>query len=93
MLLDWLIPILLAVGGALQWFAVGLAERDAKWRAVCLLATVPIATASVLIFARLYLSLPFWLALPAGVAVLAGGVVCVYFIVARAVPRKLRLQR
>jgi hypothetical protein len=86
--LDWILFILLAVGGALEGFAVGLPEEDAKYRFLAILGTVPIATASVLACVRLYMALPFWLALPAGIAVLCAGVTVVYVIVGKILPSK-----
>ncbi len=88
--LDWIVLILLALGGALEWFVIGLALNDRKERFLAILGTVPIATGSVLGCVRLYMALPFWLALPAGIAVLCAGVAVVFVIVGKILPTKVK---
>ncbi len=74
----------------MELFAIGLPEKDAKFRMLARMGTIPIAIASVLGCVRLYMALPFWLALPAGVAVLAAGAVAVFLIVSEVLPSKMK---
>lgn len=85
-----LFAVLLAMGGALRWFAVGLPERDAKYRMLALVLLIPIAAASVLGTVHVYLLWPWWLALPVGLLLLAAGISVVYVLVGRVLPSKIR---
>ncbi len=87
---NFLILILLAVAGSLESFALGLPEKGARYRALSLVATLPIAVASALACVRFYEVLPLWFALPGGMVVLGLGFAVIHFIVDRIVPKKIK---
>jgi len=64
------------------------AERDAKYRYRSVPVSVTVAVASFGLFLWLAISLPGWVGLPAGVALLAAGFLLLLKLVNRIVSRK-----
>jgi len=65
------------------------AERGAKYRYLSAPVIVIVALASFALFLWLAISLPWWVGLPAGIAVLAAGFLLLLKLVNRIVPKKL----
>ena len=77
--------LLLSVGH----FALGLPEEHAKYRFLSLPVTFAGSLLSVLGFLYLFVALPFWLALPVGLLLLAAAFVCIFFLVQKILPKKI----
>ncbi len=68
-------------------------ERDAKYRDLAYLITIPIALISIAIVVWAFWVLPTWYALPLAIIVVALGFLGVLRLLKRTVPRKLPMQR
>lgn len=67
---------------------MGPAERGAKYRYLSVFVIVAVALISIGLFLWFTISLPWWVGLPAGIAVLAAGFLLLLKLVNRIVPKK-----
>jgi uncharacterized membrane protein len=88
-----LIVVFLASAVAYALDVAGLPEEHAKYRVLALLVTSAGCLVSILGSLYLLTVLPFWLALPVGVLLLAAAFVCVFFLVQKILPKKISRPR